>query len=92
MHGVVEMVTEVVNIRRTRHYDIYVGRPSQWGNPFSIGKDGTREEVIQKYRAWVVQQPGLMASLGDLKGLTLGCWCLPEACHASVLAALADAE
>ena len=34
-------------------YDIYIGRPSKWGNPFSIGKDGTREEVIEKYREWI---------------------------------------
>jgi len=25
---------------------VYVGRPSKWGNPFTIGPDGTRDEVI----------------------------------------------
>lgn len=86
------MVTEVVNIRKAREYDVYVGRPSKWGNPFSIGRDGSREEVIQKYRVWVVQQPGLMESVRDLKGLVLGCWCLPDPCHARVIAELADRE
>jgi Domain of unknown function (DUF4326) len=31
----------------------YVGRPSIWGNPFVIGKDGSREDVIAKYEAWI---------------------------------------
>lgn len=86
------MVTQVVNIRRAREYDVYVGRPSRWGNPFSIGRDGSRDEVIQKYRTWVAQQPDLMSALSDLKDLVLGCWCLPEACHAEVLAEMADRE
>jgi len=34
---------------------IYVGRPSKWGNPFVIGRDGSRDEVIAKYRAWIAQ-------------------------------------
>lgn len=34
-------------------YDIYIGRPGKWGNPFTIGKDGTREEVIVKYEEWI---------------------------------------
>ncbi len=38
----------VVNIR-TDKYDVFIGRPSKWGNPFIIGKDGTREEVLEKY-------------------------------------------
>lgn len=69
---------------------VFVGRPSRWGNPFKIGRDGTREEVIDKYAAWVVQQPHLMAALGELKGKTLLCYCHPQACHGDVLAALAD--
>lgn len=86
------MATQVVNIRKAREYDVYVGRPSKWGNPFSIGPDGTRDEVISKYRWWIAQQPHLLASLGELKGLVLGCWCAPEACHAEVLAEMADRE
>jgi len=50
------MRTRVVHCRRER-YDVYVGRPSPWGNPFVIGRDGTREEVIAKYAAWVRTQP-----------------------------------
>lgn len=63
----------------------------KWGNPFVIGKDGTRSEVIRKYKAWVVQQPELMSALIELKGKKLGCWCGGKACHGDVLVELADA-
>lgn len=71
-------------------YDVYIGRPSKWGNPFVIGPDGTREEVIEKYEKWLLQQPELMASLHELKGKTLGCWCSPKACHGDVLVKYAE--
>jgi Domain of unknown function (DUF4326) len=54
---------------------VYVGRPSKWGNPFVIGRDGSRDEVIEKYRAWIVRQPKLMAALPELRGKDLVCWC-----------------
>jgi hypothetical protein len=63
---------------------------SKWANPFKIGRDGTREEVIAKYRAWLVQQPELMATLPELQGKDLACWCAPEPCHAEVLGELAN--
>jgi hypothetical protein len=69
---------------------IYVGRPGKWGNPFVIGRDGARDDVIAKYCAWIVQQPSLMAALHELRGKTLVCWCAPERCHADVLLALAN--
>ncbi len=72
------------------HYDVLVCRPSKWGNPFHIGRDGTRSEVIVKYRQWIVQQPELMAALHELRGKRLGCWCSPKACHGDVLAELAN--
>jgi hypothetical protein len=71
-------------------HDIYIGRPSIWGNPFEIGKDGTREEVIQKYSRWILGQPGLLKQIPDLAGKVLGCWCHPKACHGDVLARMAN--
>lgn len=82
-------MTKVVHCKKAA-YDVYVGRPSKWGNQFVIGKDGTREEVVQKYREWLLEQPELMASLHELKDKTLGCWCSPNLCHGDVLAELAD--
>lgn len=72
-------------------YDVYVGRPSEWGNPFRIGRDGTRAEVLLKYRDWLAKHPEIIeAAKEQLRGKTLGCWCAPEACHADILAEVAN--
>lgn len=81
--------------KRTATYDekanaVYVGRPSKWGNPFVIGSDGTRREVITKYEAWLMRRPELMAALPELSGKDLMCWCSPCECHADVLIKLAN--
>jgi hypothetical protein len=81
----------VVNCRRSL-YDIYIGRPSKWGNPFVIGRDGTREEVIAKYRSWIMSNPELLAQVGELRGMRLGCFCAPKECHGDVLAEMANRE
>lgn len=86
------MATEVVSIRGDV-FDVYIGRPSRWGNPFLMGADGTREEVIAKYEVWIQEpeQAALRARLPDLKGKRLGCYCAPAPCHGDVLVRLADA-
>lgn len=83
--------TRVINIRTHGQPDVYIGRPSMWGNPFKIGRDGTREQVIEKYRDHVIGEPRLMALLPTLRGKTLGCYCKPLACHGDVLVELVDA-
>lgn len=76
---------------RVEPYDIYIGRPSKWGNPFRIGLDGTREEVMEKYREYVQGRPNLVASLPGLRGKVLGCFCRPrKPCHGDVLLELAE--
>lgn len=80
--------TRVVHCKRSR-YDVYIGRPSKWGNPFTIGRDGDRAQVIARYERWLMEQPELVAALPELAGKTLGCWCAPRACHGDVLARLA---
>ena len=69
---------------------VYIGRPSVWGNPFVIGKDGTRAEVVEKYERSLLRQPHLMAQLGKLRGCNLICWCAPLQCHGDVLLRLAN--
>ena len=78
--------------RRPAADRVYVGQPSKWGNPFVIGRDGTRDKIIAKYRAWTVRQPTLLAALNELHGEYLVCWCAPEHCHAEVLVELAIDE
>jgi Domain of unknown function (DUF4326) len=65
---------------------------SKWANPFTIGRDGDREEVSARYREYLLLSPELVAALPELRGKVLGCWCKPEACHGDVLAELADGE
>lgn len=83
--------TTVVNGSRTNRYDVYIGRPSRWGNPFREGPDGTRSEVISLYREWLLGQPELCRQAREeLQGRVLACYCKPRSCHGDVLAAVAD--
>lgn len=80
-------MSRVVN-RYKEPFDVYIGRPSFWGNPFKIGPDGTREQVIEKYRKWITSSKVHMERLGELKEKVLGCYCHPQACHGDVLVEL----
>ena len=73
-------------------FDVYIGRPSKWGNPFEIGVDGNRAEVIEKYREWILTQPKMLSELSELKGKILGCWCSPSPCHGDVLVELIEQD
>ena len=91
-------VTNVVNIDTVKKHDVYIGRGSKWGNPYAIGFDGDRDEVIHKFK-YDFERGFLKFSKEDaleLKGKTLGCHCKPAACHGDVLAeylnALDDGE
>ena len=81
----------VVHCKRERHH-VYIGRPSKWGNPFVVGEDGPRAECIALYERWLLENSELMAALGELRGLVLGCWCAPRQCHGDVLVRLANAR
>ncbi|HEY7975752.1 MAG TPA: DUF4326 domain-containing protein, partial [Ktedonobacterales bacterium] len=101
--------TKVVHCRR-EPFDLYIGRSMNrypelratgWGNPFRPAPgDPDAGNAIARYRAWLMEQPQLLARLGELRGKTLGCWCAPlgglygdlegRICHGQVLAALAD--
>lgn len=76
-------------------YDVYIGRPSKWGNPFShkeannVEMVGSRDESISKYQEWLFKQPELLRSVHELRGKVLGCWCAPKSCHGEVLRRLA---
>jgi len=72
----------------------YPKRSSPFQNPFKIGKDGVRDEVIDKYRSYIIdnieKNQTLMKQLINMKGKRLGCWCYPDACHGDVLLELID--
>ena len=70
---------------------VRIDRRTKWGNPFEIGKDGTREEVVAKYEAWLLSKPDLMlAAKLELAGKDLVCWCAPLPCHGDVLLRVAN--
>lgn len=76
---------KVVNLRKEK-YTVYIGRPSIFGNPYTIGKDGTREEVINLYRYHLRTSLKILKALFNLpKDAILGCYCKPKACHGDVL-------
>ena len=79
----------VVHCKRSP-FQVYIGRPSIWGNPYTIGKHGTRAQVIALYKQYLLSSPALLAQLPTLKGKTLGCWCSPQPCHGHILATLAN--
>jgi hypothetical protein len=87
-------VVKVLDGFRIPPGSVYVGRDkrygdAKWGNPFRIGKDGTREEVIEKYRAYYASNEQLKRDLHELCGKDLACHCAPLACHADMLLWLA---
>jgi hypothetical protein len=73
---------------------VYVGRPSNWGNPFAIEECGTREKAIAKYETVLKQVlEDCPDFLDPLKGKDLACWCpLNKPCHADVLLKMLEAK
>lgn len=90
-----EAATTVHNLRRERMRpgDARIDRATAFGNPFVLGGDGTRAEVIARFeareRARVAADPARRAAVAGLHGRRLFCWCAPEPCHGDVLAQLA---
>lgn len=82
----------VLNARRCKPSDgVYVGRPSKFGNPFEIGKDGSRDQVIAKFEKYLEDNQNLIdEAKRELRGYNLICWCAPKRCHASILLKLAN--
>ncbi|MEV6315008.1 DUF4326 domain-containing protein [Streptomyces sp. NPDC051776] len=81
---------DVVYVGRAMHRGGWDLKGSPLASPFRPGPDGTREEVVAKYREYLLGRSDLLEMLPELRGRRLGCWCVPEPCHAQVIAELAD--
>ena len=94
------MAGKVVNCCKEK-YDVYIGRPGKWANPFVL--EGyketcdknlivqTRRQALEKYIEWFYKQPNLLKqAMQELKGKTLGCWCKPDLCHGDFLVQLVN--
>jgi hypothetical protein len=89
---------KVVNLKKAP-YDVYIGRGSKWGNPFTHldnttaeHRVETREEAIARYEEYIMSNPTLFNQLPELKGKILGCYCKPQACHGDVLKRLCESH
>lgn len=101
------MQTKIVHCR-IEPCDVYIGRTKHthkkmhYGNPWKIGRDGTRDEVCDRYEAWLRKKADatvepdrrdwILRNVWKLHGAVLGCWCAPQRCHGEVLAVLAEEE
>ena len=94
-----EIPTRTVNLKITKvsnkdmgdSYDVYIGRGTLWGNPYQMGKEGTRDEVIAKFaydfeKRFLKLPEQFDVNIEKLRGKTLGCHCKPAACHGDVIA------
>ncbi len=84
------MATRIVHCKKAP-YDIYIGRGTPFGNKYKIGPDGSRKDVIKKFKQDLLNKPKLIERMRkELKDKTLGCWCKPDDCHGDVIIELID--
>ena len=69
---------------------VYVGRPTQWGNPF---RKGSKTQNIADFKAYAEKRHANDPNwLKPLRGKHLVCWCSPAGCHGDVLIAIANSD
>lgn len=92
------MSTHVVNLKH-EPYDVYIGRPGPWGNPYSHKPSNVQgtvivssvTEAIMKFEQYARSDQEFVARIKrELKGKVLGCFCKPQPCHGDVLAKIAE--
>lgn len=101
-------MTKVINIKSGEQYDVYIGRGSIYGNPYTHIKTGktkatyvvaTRKEALESYRDYIINNPELLNNIEQLRGKTLGCFCVKSdeykegdklLCHGQIIQALLD--
>lgn len=93
------MATEavVVNIRNGDAYDVYIGRPGPFGNPFPLTSNTpqARRECIIQYWNWIwsPKRKALRQRMRrELAGKRLGCFCHPALCHGHVIQRIISTE
>lgn len=84
-------LTVVVNKDRGDKYEVYIGRGTIWGNPYQMGADGDRDEVIRKFKydfdnGLLKASTDLEKNLSIVRGKVIACHCKPAACHGDVIA------
>lgn len=84
---------KVVNLKNSP-YDVYIGRGSIWGNPYTHIKNRvtlashivkTRKEAVYFYKTYLLNNEELLNQLPSLIGKRLGCYCAPKLCHGHMI-------
>jgi hypothetical protein len=87
------MKGRVVHCKKEK-YDIYIGRPGPWGNPFTMRSEEDRQRVLARYKEWLEEQIEIggikKEDIISLRDKTLGCWCAPRPCHGDILLRAAE--
>jgi hypothetical protein len=70
---------------------VCIDRSTEFGNPFEMPEDGSRIEVVAKFKNhYWPHKDGLLKRVPSLKGKVLVCWCYPEECHGDIIAETAN--
>lgn len=73
--------------------DKYIGRPTIWSNPYRLGIDGNRKEVLILFEGYLYSNLELLQKIiTQLPNKILGCHCFPQQCHGDLLSRIANAE
>lgn len=97
----IEIVNKKTHVKTPN--DVYIGRPSVLGNPYAIGKHGTRDEVCELYAAWLADKVAAKDRkvVGELNRIWkkakvgkvyLVCWCAPKRCHGDEIKKLIESK
>lgn len=89
------MSVEIVNVNKAEDWDVYIGRPSIYGNPYPVAKYG-REEALSRFDAYftmrVLTDEDFRARIQELRGKRLACFCKPLSCHGDIIKEYLDEE
>ena len=82
----------VVNLRKEK-YTVYIGRPSIFGNPFTVREAGCAGQAVNLYNAWIRSEkpetlPVLKAIMALPDNAVLGCFCKPGPRHGDIIVKL----
>ena len=86
---------KIINLKNNKEECFKIDRSSIFGNPFIIGKDGNRDEVIDKYKKYFLNRikedlhfrfcVKQLIDYAEDNDLVLGCWCYPKKCHGDII-------
>lgn len=83
----------VVHCRNTQ-FDVYIGRPTIFGNPFGLATEDERDFVCEQYaqclRDRCADDYHFLTEVQKLRGQVLGCWCAPRRCHGDEIVKFLD--